>query len=49
MSQPDDRPEDRTERAVPDQEAAARKADEVEDDVKGHAYTGALQDKNQQP
>lgn len=48
MTEPQDR--DRTE---PEQSATAADdhllGDRDEDDVEGHAYTGALQDKNQQP
>ncbi len=49
MSQPEQRPEDRTTRDAKGPEAAEADIEAAEDDVEGHAYTGALQDKNQQP
>ncbi len=49
MSQPDERSEDGAGQVVPDQQVAERNGEAPEDDVEGHVYTGALQDKNQQP
>ncbi len=53
MSQPnaDDHPEGRAgrPREEPAEPAVAVDPDPNDDDVRGHAFTGALQDKNQQP
>lgn len=53
MSQPSeddgDKGADRTAPVAPEHDAANTDPDPDTDDVQGHAYTGALQDKNQQP
>lgn len=45
MSQPHESDDDREPAAAP----APSPQDDSTDDVEGHVYTGALQDKNEQP